>query len=142
MNVNIITVSGGSEILQVQHAETDIIMLRHNSVVETVDGTLHDSIRGYRYRMRFWYDQSIEPDAYISVFNNILSDILGGQSSISIIFDGKGIAAIPSSDFLLSMQYSQTIGIFSPRMEFLATNNNINLFSRYVDEGYVNESYV
>lgn len=142
MIVQFLTQSGGRDTLKVQNVDIFRRPIVYNAPTEDITGGIHTSIRGYRWGINLHWDESLQKDQYEIIINNILSDLLGGNSSITLIIDNKNIAVAPSGAFMSRVQYERTIGIFSPVMEFIAVDNSITLDSRYVDEGYVTEEYV
>lgn len=115
------TVAGGTQTLRLQNYEKTTVIEHWGTPDRAVSGKLRQNVRGTRQRYRIEYEHCIEGTEYRSLFNNIISDLTGGEESI-VLSEGSSLSdtrvVVPTEEFIERMEYSRTIISFMPMMEF------------------------
>lgn len=139
--ITIQTVAGGQQTITLQNYDkgTDVEYWRDND--KAVSGKYRHNLRGNRARYHLRYDACKQPAVFLSIINNIVADLTGGQDDITLIEDGDYRVVVPTDSFLSAIEYASQIGEYVPDMEFIDAEIN-SLDGTYVEAGYVTAGYV
>lgn len=143
--ITFFTVAGGEQTVNVQHYEskTDIEFWGEND--RAVSGKIRHNLRGIRSRFRLSYDHSTEAATYRSILNNIMTDLAGGETEITIsegsdLTEAKSV--VPTDEFMQRLEYVSQITGFMPAMEFVGAGKSSASTGGWVEVGWVNPGWV
>lgn len=138
------TVAGGTQTLALQDYDKTIQVETWADNDTALSGRKRQNVRGFRRAYRISYQASIEPAAYRAVFNNILTDMLAGEETITVSEGtdlSNAVLVVPTDEFRHAVEYISQISEFVPTLEFI--ESTVNRFAlSYVASGYVDYGYV
>lgn len=138
------TKSGGQQTLTVQdyEATTDIEYWRDPDFA--LSGFLRQNMRGSRRKYSVSYKECTDPATYRTLFNNIVSDLHGGSSTITVS-EGADLtnarSVVPTDRFSYAINYRNQLSSFVPDIELVDVGIN-RLDGTYIATGYVATGYV
>lgn len=139
--ITIITQAGGSQTIKLQDYENSKDFEYWSEADKALSGKLRQNMRGSRGVYSLQYEQCIQPSVFRSVYNNVVSDLTGGEGDITIVEDGQYRVVVPTERFSQQIAYARQLGGYVPDMEFQDAGIN-RLDGRYIEEGYIEEGYI